>query len=156
MAIRTIVLEGDEILRKKCRDVEKFDGKLAALLDDMWETLYKRKGVGLAGPQVGILRRVAVIDVGDQGDGPVELVNPVIVRRSGSETKSEGCLSSPGEWGLVERPTKVKVKAQDRNGKEFVIEGRGLLARALCHEIDHLSGILFKDRAIRMLDPDEA
>ena len=131
MAIRTIVLEGDEILRKKCRDVEKFDGKLAALLDDMWETLYKSKGVGLAGPQV-------------------------IVRRSGSETKSEGCLSSPGEWGLVERPTKVKVKAQDRNGKEFVIEGRGLLARALCHEIDHLSGILFKDRAIRMLDPDEA
>ena len=152
MAIRTIVLEGDDILRKKCREVQVFDEKLFTLLDDMRDTLYDSGGVGLAAPQVGILKRIAVIDV---GEGLIELVNPVIVRKSGSEIKSEGCLSSPGEFGLVERPTKVKVKAQDRYGREFVIEGRDLLARAFCHEIDHLSGILFKDLVIRMLAPDE-
>lgn len=152
MAIRTIVLEGDDILRKKCREVQAFDEKLFTLLDDMRDTLYDSGGVGLAAPQVGILKRIAVIDV---GEGLIELVNPVIVRKSGSEIKSEGCLSSPGEFGLVERPTKVKVKAQDRYGREFVIEGRDLLARAFCHEIDHLSGILFKDLVIRMLAPDE-
>ena len=152
MAIRTIVLEGDDILRKKCREVQVFDEKLFTLLDDMRDTLYDSGGVGLAAPQVGVLKRIAVIDV---GEGLIELVNPVIVRKSGSEIKSEGCLSSPGEFGLVERPTKVKVKAQDRYGREFVIEGRDLLARAFCHEIDHLSGILFKDLVIRMLAPDE-
>ena len=152
MAIRTIVKEGDEILRKKCRDVEKFDEKLFTLLDDMRETLYDSNGVGLAAPQVGILRRAVVIDV---GEGLIELINPVIVSQSGSEVKSEGCLSSPGEYGLVERPTKVKVKALDRHGNEFTMEGKDLLARAFCHEIDHLAGVLFKDKVIRMLAPDE-
>lgn len=152
MAIRQIVKEGDSVLTKKCRPVEKFDSKLATLLDDMAETMHQAKGVGLAGPQVGMLRRVVVIDV---GEGVIELVNPKIIAYSGEQEGLEGCLSCPGEWGITKRPDYVKVKAQDRNGNEFTIEGRELLAKAFCHEIDHLDGIIFKQVAKRMLSPEE-
>ncbi len=141
--IREIVKIGDEVLRKKCHRVEKFDVKLHSLLDDMYETMVEANGVGLAGPQVGILRRIAVIDV---GDGKIELINPEIVKTSGEQTGEEGCLSCPGQWGEVKRPMKVTVKAQDRFGKEFKVKGTELLARALCHEIDHLDGTLFVDK----------
>ena len=152
MAIRNIVKEGDEILRKKSRVVVKFDERLHTLLDEMAQTMYEAHGVGLAAPQVGILKRVVVIDV---GDGLIELVNPVIVEAKGKNEGSEGCLSVPGEWGIVVRPSKVKVKAQNRYGEEIILKGTDLLARAFCHEIDHLEGILFKDLAIRMVDPSE-
>ncbi len=148
MAIRNIVKDGDPILKKKCRPVEKFDQKLAILLDDMAETMHQANGVGLAAPQVGMLRRVVVIDV---GEGVIELVNPKIVVYSGEQEGVEGCLSFPGEWGLAKRPNYVKVRAQDRNGDEFEIDGEELLARAFCHEIDHLNGVVFKDVADRML-----
>lgn len=151
MAIRNIVKEGDEILTKVCRPVEKFDHKLGILLDDMYETM-KNDGVGLAAPQVGILRRAVVIDV---GEGPIELLNPVITEQSGKQEGPEGCLSCPGQYGIVIRPMHVKVKAQDRKGKFFEIEGEDLLARAFCHEIDHLDGIMFKSRATRMLENSE-
>ncbi len=152
MAIRQIVKEGDSVLTKKCRIVEKFDAKLAELIDDMIETLHLAQGAGLAAPQVGILRRVVVIDI---GEGVIELVNPKIIAYSGEQETLEGCLSCPGEWGYTRRPDYVKVKAQDRNGNEFVIDGRDLLAKAFCHELDHLEGIIFKDKAIRMLTPKE-
>lgn len=152
MAIRQIVKEGDDVLTKKCRPVVKFDDRLAALIDDMIETLHLANGVGLAAPQVGILRRVVIVDV---GEGVIELVNPQIIAYSGEQESLEGCLSCPGEWGITRRPDYVKVKAQDRNGKEFTIEGRELLAKAFCHEIDHLDGILYKQKAIRMLTPKE-
>lgn len=152
MAIRNIVKEGDDVLTKVCRRVEKFDSKLAMLLDDMAETLDLANGVGLAAPQVGIIRRVVIIDV---GEGLIELINPEIIEKSGSQNEIEGCLSCPGQWGITERPMNVTVKAQDRNGKEFTVSGEGLLARAFCHEIDHLDGKLFKEVAIRMIDPDE-
>ena len=154
MAMREIVLEGERILTKKCRPVEKFDQKLAVLLDDMAETLKAADGVGLAAPQVGILRRVCIVDVGDK-DGLVELVNPEIISSSGKQSGAEGCLSCPNEYGLVDRPMLVTVKAQDRNGKEFTIKGEGLKARAFCHEIDHLDGIIFKQKMERLLRPDE-
>lgn len=152
MAIRQIVKEGDPILSKKCRMVEKFDLRLAQLIVDMAETMHKAQGVGLAAPQVGILRRIVVIDV---GEGVIELVNPKIIAYSGEQESLEGCLSCPGEWGLTRRPDYVKVKAQDRNGNEFEIDGRELLAKAFCHELDHLEGIIFKQKAIRMLSPQE-
>ena len=152
MAIRNIVKDGDPILKKKCRPVEKFDRKLAVLLEDMAETMHLANGVGLAAPQVGMLRRVVVIDV---GEGVIELVNPEIIAYSGEQTGLEGCLSFPGEWGLAKRPNYVKVRAQDRNGEVFEIEGRELLARAFCHEIDHLNGIVFKDVVDRMLSAAE-
>ena len=152
--MREIVLEGERILTKKCRPVEKFDQKLAVLLDDMAETLKAAYGVGLAAPQVGILRRVCIVDVGDK-DGLVELVNPEIISSSGKQSGAEGCLSCPNEYGLVDRPMFVTVKAQDRNGKEFTIKGEGLKARAFCHEIDHLDGIIFKQKMERLLRPDE-
>ncbi|MBQ3970344.1 MAG: peptide deformylase [Clostridia bacterium] len=154
MAMREIVLEGERILTKKCRPVEKFDQKLAVLLDDMAETLKAADGVGLAAPQVGTLRRVCIVDVGDK-DGLVELVNPEIISSSGKQSGAEGCLSCPNEYGLVDRPMFVTVKAQDRNGKEFTIKGEGLKARAFCHEIDHLDGIIFKQKMERLLRPDE-
>ncbi|MGN0173224.1 MAG: peptide deformylase [Acutalibacteraceae bacterium] len=141
--IREIIKDGDEVLRKKCRKVEKFDEKLHALLDDMYETMQEANGVGLAAPQVGILRRAVVIDV---GEGKIELINPEIIKTSGEQDGQEGCLSCPGVWGDVVRPMKVTVKAQDRYGKEFKIKGQELLARAFCHEIDHLDGILFLDK----------
>ena len=148
MALREILKFGDDVLRKKCREVTKFDEKLAQLLDDMKETLQAADGVGLAAPQVGILRRAVVIDVRD-GKGVIELINPVITEQNGSQTGNEGCLSAPGEWCEVERPLNVTVKAFDRNGNEFEIKGSDLLARAICHEVDHLEGILFIDRVKR-------
>ena len=149
MAIREIREKGDEILYKKCKAVVKFDEKLHILLDDMYETMQSRDGVGLAAPQVGILKRAVVIDV---GDGKSELINPEIVEESGEQTGSEGCLSVPGVFGEVTRPNVVTVKAQDRNGKWFKITGKELLARAFCHEIEHLDGKLFLDRVIRFID----
>lgn len=145
MALREIVKFGEDILRKKCREVTKYDDKLSILLDDMVETLQSADGVGLAAPQVGLLRRVIVIDLHD-GKGALEFVNPVIVDQKGNQVGNEGCLSAPGEWCQVERPMKVTVKAFDRHGKEFTVTGEGLLARVLCHETDHLEGILFTDR----------
>lgn len=152
MALRNIVKTGDEVLLKPCRPVEKFDAKLGALLDDMAETMNAANGVGLAAPQVGILRRVVTIDV---GEGLIELINPVITKMSGKQEGQEGCLSFPGEWGIVERPMKVTVRAFDRHGDEFEMTGEGLLARAFCHEIDHLNGIVFTTRASHMLTPEE-
>lgn len=147
MALREIVKFGEDILRKKCRPVTVFDEKLWTLLDDMKETMQQAQGAGLAAPQVGILRRVCVIDVRDK-HGVIELVNPEIIEATGSQTGGEGCLSAPGEWREVERPAIVTVKAQDRNGNEFTMTGEGLLARAFCHETDHLDGVLFIDKAI--------
>ncbi len=152
MAIREIRKYDDPALYKVCRPVEKFDERLGELLDDMAETMYQANGVGLAAPQVGILRRVVVIDV---GDGIIELVNPRILRTAGSETTSEGCLSFPGEYGLVERPTEVEIEAEDRHGKTFCMTGHDLLARAFCHETDHLDGKVFKTIAIEMLDEED-
>ena len=149
MAIREIREKGDEILYKKCKAVVKFDEKLHILLDDMYETMQSRDGVRLAAPQVGILKRAVVIDV---GDGKIELINPEIVEESGEQTGSEGCLSVPGVFGEVTRPNVVTVKAQDRDGKWFKITGKELLARAFCHEIEHLDGKLFLDRVIRFID----
>lgn len=155
MAIRKILNDSDPFsttLHKKCRPVTDFNKKLWDLLDDMIETLHDADGVGLAGPQVGILRRVFIVDL---GEGVIEFVNPTILETEGSQEGSEGCLSFPGEWGLVERPNHVKIEAQDRNGKTFVMEGDELLARALLHESDHLDGVVFKERASRMLSEDE-
>ncbi len=146
MAIRNIVTKGDDVLRKICRTQMQFDDKLAMILDDMKETMYKAEGVGLAAPQVGILRRFCIIDV---GDGLIELINPVIMETSGSQIGAEGCLSIPGESAEVERPNYVKVRAQDRFGNNIVVEGTELKARALCHEIDHLDGILYIDKVKR-------
>jgi peptide deformylase len=156
LAIRNIVTNDKEgaFLAKKCRPVEKFDQRLAAFLDDMAETLHAADGVGLAAIQVGRLRRVVVIDIGD-GKGVRELVNPVIVEKSGEQESMEGCLSIPGQWGIVKRPAHVKVRAQDRHGKTFEYEGEGLLATSSCHEIDHLDGILFISRATHMLTQEE-
>ena len=152
MAIRNIVKTGDEVLVKMCRPVEKFDERLWTLLDDMAETMDAANGVGLAAPQVGLLRRVVVIDV---GEGRIELINPEIIASSGEQNGVEGCLSFPNEWGLVKRPMNVTVRAQDRNGKFFELSGTELLARAFCHEIDHLNGVCFVTKASRMLDPEE-
>lgn len=146
MALRNIVKEGDPTLRKVSRSVINFDDKLAQLLDDMAETLYDADGVGLAAPQVGILRRICIVDV---GDGLIELINPVIIEESGKQEGGEGCLSCPGEYGVVIRPNKVTVRAQDRHGNSFTVTGEELKARAFCHEIDHLNGILYKDKVIK-------
>ena len=152
MAIRNIVKLGDDTLRKVCKPQEKFDLRLWTLLKDMADTMYKAEGVGLAGPQVGILRRVVVIDV---GDGLVELINPEIIAQEGSQCGREGCLSLPERYGAVKRPNRVKVRAQDRNGNTFEVEGTGLTARCFCHEIDHLDGVLFTDRATHMYTDEE-
>ena len=149
MAIRQIRKKDDEILYKKCKTVEKFDNKLAILLDDMYDTMRERDGVGLAAPQVGILKRVVVIDI---GEGKIELVNPTIIKEEGLQSGNEGCLSVPGVFGIVERPNKVTVKAQDRNGNEITVTGEELLARALCHECEHLEGKLFLDRVIEFVE----
>lgn len=148
MAIRNIVKEGDPILNKVCRRIEKFDEKLSVLLNDMAETLKKANGAGLAAPQVGVLRRVVIVDV---GDGLIELVNPEIIEQSGEQREVEGCLSCPDKWGITIRPMKVKVEAYDRYGKEFIVEGEGLKAKAFCHEIDHLNGVLFTSKIIEKL-----
>lgn len=152
MALRNIVKEGDEVLRKKCRPVDKIDERILTILDDMAETLYDSGGVGLAAPQVGILRRIVVIDV---GEGLIELINPEITEMEGEISDSEGCLSIPGKYGEVVRPARVKVKALDRRGEEVTYEGTELLARAFCHEIDHLDGILYIDRAQQVWENEE-
>lgn len=152
MAIRNILDDRDGILRKKSREVTVFDSRLHQLLDDMAETLKEANGVGLAAVQVGVLRRAFIADV---GEGVVEYINPKIVERS-EETldESEGCLSFPGRYGMVERPKSVTVEAQDRHGNFFKKTGEGLLARAMCHETDHLDGVLFLDLASEMFDDD--
>lgn len=147
MAIRAIRKDSDEILRKTAKKVEKIDERIITLLEDMADTMREAGGVGLAAPQVGVLRRVVVIDV---GEGLIELINPVIVYESGEQMREEGCLSIPGITGIVKRPKKVIVRAQNRNGETFEIAGEDLLAVALCHEIDHLNGILFTDKAIQI------
>ena len=152
MAIRNIRKDGDEILRKKSKEVEAINEKILILLQDMADTLYKADGVGLAAPQVGVLKRVVVIDV---GEGLIELINPVIKSQSGQQCMAEGCLSVPGIWGEVNRPTHVVVEALNSKGEKIVIKGEGLLAIALCHEIDHLDGILFKDKVVRFLSKDD-
>lgn len=152
MAIRNIVQFGDEVLNKECRKVESFDERLHQLLDDMKETLADANGAGLAAPQVGILRQVCIVDV---GEGPIELINPEIVKTEGEQAGAEGCLSYPDRWGVVTRPMKVTVKAQDRNGKWFKVTGEELCARAFCHEIDHLHGVLFTAHATRMMTTEE-
>ena len=144
MAIREITKYGkDEILRKVCRTQLNFDDRLAQILDDMADTMYEADGVGLAAPQIGILRRYCVIDV---GEGIVELINPVIMETKGEPRGQEGCLSVPGRYEDVTRPMYVKVRAQNRKGENIVVEGEGLMARALCHEIEHLDGVLFIDK----------
>lgn len=152
MAIRNIRKYGDEVLRKKAKDVEVIDERITTLLKDMAETLYEAEGFGLAAPQVGVLKRVVVIDI---GKGLIELINPKIVEQSGEQIFVEGCLSIPGLFGEVKRPMKVVVEALNAKGEKTKIEGDGLLAVVLCHELDHLDGILFKDKAIRFIDKDE-
>lgn len=146
MAIRNVVQVGDEILRKKSKTVKEFDEKLWELLDDMRETMNKHDGVGLAAVQVGVLRRAIVLDINNM---KLELINPEIIDSFGEQIEQEGCLSCKGQWGYVKRPQEVTVKAQDRYGNEFVITGVDLLAKALCHEIDHLEGVLFVDKIIK-------
>lgn len=152
MAIRNILNESDPILHKICRPVENFDERLWQLLDDMKDTLAKAGGVGLAGPQVGMLRRLFIMDV---GDGLVECINPKILEQSGEQECVEGCLSSPGEYGLIIRPQTVKLQAQDRSGKYFIMTATDLKAQCISHETDHLDGVLFKSKVSRMLRPDE-
>ena len=143
MAIRNIVEYGDEILRKVCRTQLNFDSRLHQVLDDMAQTMYAADGVGLAAPQIGILRRYCIVDV---GDGLIELINPVLISSDGEQTDSEGCLSIPGKSAEVTRPMNIKVRAQDRFGKNFTVEATELKARAILHEMDHLDGILYIDR----------
>ena len=152
MAILNIVTSEDEVLRKKCRPVEKITPRTLTLLDDMLDTMRAANGVGLAAPQVGILRRIVIVDI---GEGLIEMINPEIVATEGEQEGEEGCLSVPDEVGIVKRPNIVTVKATDRNGEPFTIRGEGLLARAFCHEIDHLDGILYIDKASRMLTHEE-
>ena len=152
MAIRKIVELGDPVLRKTSRRVDKFDKREWMLLKDMAETMYNAEGVGLAAPQVGILKRMVVIDI---GDGLIEMINPEIVESDGSQVGAEGCLSVPGRRGKVDRPMHVVVRAQDRKGREIEVEGEGLLARALCHEIDHLDGIVYVDKMIEEIISDD-
>ncbi len=155
MGIRKIVKIGDDTLRKICRQQEKFDARLAVLLKDMAETMYKAEGVGLAGPQVGILRRVAVVDITEDHSGLIELINPVIIETEGTQTGREGCLSVPGRQGVVTRPQKVKVQFQNRKGEWMQIETEGFEARAICHELDHLDGKLYVDMMDRELTQEE-
>ncbi len=152
MALRNIVTMGDSVLNKVCRPVTQFDRRLAMLLDDMTDTLEEANGVGLAAPQVGVLRRVVIVDTGEEF---LELINPEIVEESGSQSGMEGCLSVPGQYGIVTRPNVVKVKAQDRYGDWFEAEGEGLIARCFCHELDHLNGHLYTEIAERMLTEEE-
>lgn len=153
MAIRNIRIDGDDILRKKCRPIEEMTPKIQELIDDMLETMYEADGVGLAAPQVGILKRLVVIDV---GEGPIILINPEIIEKSGEQTGMEGCLSLPGKAGEVTRPNHVVCKALNEDMQEITVEGEELLARAICHELDHLDGILYKDLAKKGLVDVEA
>ena len=153
MALREIIKKGDPVLEKHCHPVTRFDQKLWDLLDDMRETLAQANGLGLAAPQVGILRR-AVLVVNDQEE-MLELINPEIIASEGEEDGLEGCLSVPGMWGMVERPMQVRVRAQDRSGQTFEAEGEGIVARCFCHEIDHLDGHLFTELADRLYTQEE-
>ena len=153
MALRTILTDGDPALHKVCRPVTQFDEKLHDLLDDMKETLAKANGAVLAAPQVGILRRAVIVV--DANDEMLELVNPEIIAREGEQEGFEGCLSVPGRWGVVKRPMKAKVRAQDRNGNFFEVEGEEIVARCFCHEIDHLDGHLFTELAGRLYTNEE-
>ncbi len=148
MALRNILTEGEPTLHKVSREVTKFDGRLHELIDDMVETLKDANGVGLAAPQVGVLRRVVVVDT---GESVLELVNPVIIAQSGEQSGLEGCLSVPGKYGIVTRPNVVKVRAQDRDGNWYEAEGEGLTARGFCHELDHLDGHLYTEKVERFL-----
>ena len=152
MALRKILTDKESALHKTCKPVENFDGKLHTLLNDMRETLIDSGGVGLAAPQVGILRRVVLVDTGDE---ILELVNPTLVETSGEQEGAEGCLSVPGKYGLVKRPYYAKVRAQDRNGEWYEAEGEELIARCFCHELDHLDGILYTQVMERFLTDEE-
>ena len=152
MATRNIIIEGNPTLAKKSRSVTSFDERLATLIDDMKETLVQANGVGLAAPQVGVLRRVVVVDLGEE---IIELVNPRILEQSGEQDGLEGCLSVPEKFGMVKRPNYVKVEAQDRHGDWFEYEGEELIARCFCHELEHLDGHLYTERAYRMLTQEE-
>lgn len=152
MGLRKILTDKDPALHKVCRPVEKFDGRLHKLLDDMKETLIDANGVGLAAPQVGILRRVVLVDTGDE---VLELINPSLLETSGEQVGAEGCLSVPGKYGLVKRPNYAKVRAQDRYGNWFEAEGEELIARCFCHELDHLDGILYTEVMERFLTEEE-
>ena len=154
MALRQIRVQGDTILEKECRKVDEVTPKIRDLIEDMIETMYDANGVGLAAPQVGIRKRIVVIDCGDQ---PLVLINPEILETSGEQTGQEGCLSVPGKVGIVTRPNYAKVKALDENMDEIIVEGTELLARCLCHEIDHLNGIMYVDKAEGpLMDTEEA
>lgn len=152
MALRNILTEEDPTLHKVSRTVTKFDDRLHELIDDMIETLHSANGVGLAAPQVGVLRRVVVVDAGEE---VLELVNPEIIDQSGEQTGMEGCLSVPGKYGIVTRPNVVTVRAQDRNGEWYEVEGEELMARAFCHELEHLDGHLYTEKVERFLTEEE-
>lgn len=157
MAILKIVKEGDELLRKKSKPVDKITDRIKTLLDDMADTLIEQNGAGLAAVQVGFLRRIYIVDAGAGEDEHkiIEFINPEIIKTEGRQQEVEGCLSIPGKYGITDRPMTVTVKATDRNGEEFTFTGSGLIGRCLCHEYDHLDGILYTDKALEMLDPDE-
>ena len=153
MALLNILKQNDPTLRKKSREVTEITPRIITLLDDMIETLHDANGAGLAAPQVGVLRRVCIVET--EETGLVEFINPVIVATEGEQEELEGCLSIPGEWGYTRRPEKVTVRALGRDGKEFTVTGEGLAARAFCHEIDHLDGVLYTDKAVHMLTEEE-
>ena len=153
MGLRKILTDKDPALHKVCRPVEKFDDHLHKLLDDLKETLAEANGVGLAAPQVGILRRAVIVDVGDHEF--LELVNPTIIETDGEQEGMEGCLSVPGKYGIVKRPYHAKVRAQDRNGEWFEAEGEELIARCFCHELDHLEGVMYTEKVERFLTEEE-
>ena len=152
MALRNVLTRDadNDTLRKKCREITEIDEKILTLAEDMKETMYEKNGVGLAAPQVGVLKRIIVIDV---GEGPITLLNPVIVYKKGAKQDMEGCLSVPGVWGIVERPEHVIVRGLSLEGETVEIEAKGLLAVAFCHEIDHLDGVLYTDKVIEYIDP---
>lgn len=152
MALLNIVKEGDPVLRKVCRPVTEITPRIRQLIDDMMETLEDANGAGLAAPQVGILRRIVIVDIGDEY---VELINPEIIAAEGEQQEVEGCLSVPDVWGLTDRPMTVTVRALNRDGETVEYTGEGLVARCFCHELDHLEGHLFTDKALRILSPEE-
>ncbi|MBQ9114201.1 MAG: peptide deformylase [Clostridia bacterium] len=147
MAIRNVVQVGDDVLRQRCNEVTEFDEKLHALLNDMKDTVKKEQGAGLAAPQVGVLRRVVVVDV---EEGYFEFINPVLLQQKGEQSGWEGCLSVRGKSGIVSRPMKVTLAFQDRNGEKYVLKAKGFFARAICHELDHLDGVLYIDKATHL------
>ena len=153
MAIRNIRTMGDPILNKTCKEVKEVTPRIRELIDDMFDTMYEANGVGLAAPQVGILKRIVVIDT--TGEDPIVMINPRIIETSGEQTGVEGCLSVPGKYGIVTRPMVAKVRAQDRNGDWYEVEGQELIARCFCHELDHLDGIVYTEKMERFLTEEE-